>query len=139
MILFQDYTMRVSLLVLLIGLSVFCCDACPPAMRSLPCYCRCYDLLTSCRQHCYSKQGRTRATCRSRCGYLYRTCSIGCLPLPFYRPRSSWSTSYIRWFFIHWAIHYCRGRICFKIMKIRTISCYLFFAKCSVFEQFVKV
>ena len=131
MILFQDNTMKVSLLVLLIGLSVFCCDACPPAMRSLPCYCRCYDLLTSCRQHCYSKQGRTRATCRSRCGYLYRTCSIGCLPLPFYRPRPSWSllkdmTT------LSYTLLQRQDIICFKIMKIRTVSCYLFFCACKV-------
>lgn len=80
---FRSPKMKAVILTLFVGLFLHGCEGCPAVLQSSPCFCACYDMLTSCQENCEGMSYSARSRCRRSCADRYQSCNRICLPLPF--------------------------------------------------------
>lgn len=76
--------MRSFITLLVVGTFLFAGDGCPVILRSRPCLCDCFDLLTLCQNRCNTTMTDSgqRSRCMSSCGENYNSCNRSCRLLP---------------------------------------------------------
>lgn len=80
---FRSPKMKAVILTLFVGLFLHGFEGCPAVLQSSPCFCACYDMLTSCQENCEGMSYSARSRCRRSCADRYQSCNRICLPLPF--------------------------------------------------------